>query len=464
MERIQGLKEYVQTEHYLEGIGIGKEEQKEIQIAYQPLAQGEYNINYWFVHPLTGKKLVLRVNTGSQMHLENQIEYEYHALELLADSGRTPVPVFVDGSKKELPYGVMVMEFLEGSALDYRKNLMEAAECLADIHSVPVKETDGLISPSNPLQAILDECNQMVQTYYESDLGEEKKKVQTENQERIKTPFSEMVRKFKKQKNAVVALCFIIFLIFLAFFGSKIVPYGINEYDYNAILQGPSMKHLFGTDEFGRDLFSRIVCGTRISLAVGFGAVTVGAVCGTILGLLAGYYGGWIDSIIMRICDVLFAFPGLILAIAIVAILGSGMTNVVIAVAVFSTPTFARLVRSKTLSLKNSVFVLAARNIGVSDARILFHHILPGAIPDIIVQYSMSFGSSILTASSLSFLGMGAQPPTPEWGLLLSNGRNYMTSAMYVTIFPGLAIFLTVLSFNLLGDGLRDALDPKLSD
>ena len=464
MERIQGLKEYVQTEHYLEGIGIGKEEQKEIQIAYQPLAQGEYNINYWFVHPLTGKKLVLRVNTGSQMHLENQIEYEYHALELLADSGRTPVPVFVDGSKKELPYGVMVMEFLEGSTLDYRKNLMEAAECLADIHSVPVKETDGLISPSNPLQAILDECNQMVQTYYESDLGEEKKKVQTENQERIKTPFSEMVRKFKKQKNAVVALCFIIFLIFLAFFGSKIVPYGINEYDYNAILQGPSMKHLFGTDEFGRDLFSRIVCGTRISLAVGFGAVTVGAVCGTILGLLAGYYGGWIDSIIMRICDVLFAFPGLILAIAIVAILGSGMTNVVIAVAVFSTPTFARLVRSKTLSLKNSVFVLAARNIGVSDARILFHHILPGAIPDIIVQYSMSFGSSILTASSLSFLGMGAQPPTPEWGLLLSNGRNYMASAMYVTIFPGLAIFLTVLSFNLLGDGLRDALDPKLSD
>lgn len=189
----------------------------------------------------------------------------------------------------------------------------------------------------------------------------EKKKVQTENQERIKTPFSEMVRKFKKQKNAVVALCFIIFLIFLAFFGSKIVPYGINEYDYNAILQGPSMKHLFGTDEFGRDLFSRIICGTRISLAVGFGAVTVGAVCGTILGLLAGYYGGWIDSIIMRICDVLFAFPGLILAIAIVAILGSGMTNVVIAVAVFSTPTFARLVRSKTLTLKNSVFVLAAR-------------------------------------------------------------------------------------------------------
>ena len=290
------------------------------------------------------------------------------------------------------------------------------------------------------------------------------KKIQTQNQDRIRTPFSEAVRKFKKQKNAVIALCFIIFLIFLAFFGDIIAPYKINEYDYSAILQGPSLRHFFGTDEFGRDLFSRILSGTKISLAVGFGAVTVGAVCGTILGLLAGYYGGIIDSIIMRICDVLFAFPGIILAIAIVAILGSGMTNVVIAVAVFSTPTFARLVRSRTLTLKNSVFVMAAKNIGVSDAGILFRHILPGAIPDIIVQYSMSFGSSILTASSLSFLGMGAQPPTPEWGLLLSNGRNCMTSAMYVTIFPGLAIFLTVLSFNLLGDGLRDALDPKLSE
>ena len=292
----------------------------------------------------------------------------------------------------------------------------------------------------------------------------EKKKVQTENQERIKTPFSEMVRKFKKQKNAVVALCFIIFLIFLAFFGSKIVPYGINEYDYNAILQGPSMKHLFGTDEFGRDLFSRIVCGTRISLAVGFGAVTVGAVCGTILGLLAGYYGGWMDSIIMRICDVLFAFPGLILAIAIVAILGSGMTNVVIAVAVFSTPTFARLVRSKTLTLKNSVFVLAARNIGVSDARILFHHILPGAIPDIIVQYSMSFGSSILTASSLSFLGMGAQPPTPEWGAMISTARVYAIDQWWYAAFPGLFILITVMGFNLLGDGIRDILDPRAKE
>ena len=290
-----------------------------------------------------------------------------------------------------------------------------------------------------------------------------KEKTVTESND-IKTPFKEIVRKFKKQKTALVALAFICLLAIIAIISYQVVPYGINEYDYSAIMQGPSAKHIFGTDEFGRDLFSRILCGTRISLSVGLLSVSIGAILGTILGLLGGYYGGLLDACIMRVCDVLFAFPGIILAIAIVAILGSGLYNVVIAVAVFSTPTFARLVRSTTLSLKSSVFVQAARNIGSSDRRILFRHILPGAIPNIIVQYTMSIGNSILTASSLSFLGMGAQPPTPEWGLLLSNGRNYMMSSWHITFFPGLAIFLTVLSFNLLGDGLRDALDPKLSE
>ena len=290
-----------------------------------------------------------------------------------------------------------------------------------------------------------------------------KEKTVTESND-IKTPFKEFVRKFKIQKTALVALAFICLLAIIAIISYQVVPYGINEYDYSAIMQGPSAKHIFGTDEFGRDLFSRILCGTRISLSVGLLSVSIGAILGTILGLLGGYYGGLLDACIMRVCDVLFAFPGIILAIAIVAILGSGLYNVVIAVAVFSTPTFARLVRSTTLSLKSSVFVQAARNIGSSDRRILFRHILPGAIPNIIVQYTMSIGNSILTASSLSFLGMGAQPPTPEWGLLLSNGRNYMMSSWHITFFPGLAIFLTVLSFNLLGDGLRDALDPKLSE
>ena len=293
--------------------------------------------------------------------------------------------------------------------------------------------------------------------------GMTKEKTVTESND-IKTPFKEFVRKFKKQKTALVALAFICLLAIIAIISYQVVPYGINEYDYSAIMQGPSAKHIFGTDEFGRDLFSRILCGTRISLSVGLLSVSIGAILGTILGLLGGYYGGLLDACIMRVCDVLFAFPGIILAIAIVAILGSGLYNVVIAVAVFSTPTFARLVRSTTLSLKSSVFVQAARNIGSSDRRILFRHILPGAIPNIIVQCTMSIGNSILTASSLSFLGMGAQPPTPEWGLLLSNGRNYMMSSWHITFFPGLAIFLTVLSFNLLGDGLRDALDPKLSE
>ena len=277
----------------------------------------------------------------------------------------------------------------------------------------------------------------------------------------ISTPLSEFVRKFKKQKTAIVALVFILFLVVLSFTAKFIAPYGINDYDYNAIMQSPTAAHWFGTDEFGRDLFSRIICGTGISLSVGLFSVSIAAVIGSFLGLIGGYYGGIIDSIIMRICDALFAFPGIILAIAIVAILGSGMTNVV---AVFNIPKFARLVRGNTLATKNSVFVQAAKNIGADDKRILFYHILPSAIPDIIVQYSMSIGSSILTASSLSFLGMGAQPPTPEWGLLLSNGRTYMMNSWHITLFPGLAIFLTVLSFNLLGDGLRDALDPKLTD
>ena len=282
-----------------------------------------------------------------------------------------------------------------------------------------------------------------------------KEKVLNEKMD-INTPFKDFVRKFKKQKTAIAAMFFIIALAVLAVVSYQIAPYGINEYDYTAIMQGPSAAHWFGTDEFGRDLFSRIICGTRISLSVGLFSVSIAAVCGTILGLLGGYYGGLLDSIIMRICDTL--------AIAIIAILGSGMTNVVIAVAVFSTPTFARLVRSTTLATKGNVFVQAAKNLGASDARILFRHILPSAIPNIIVQYTMSIGTSILTASSLSFLGMGAQPPTPEWGLLLSNGRTYMATSWHITLFPGLAIFLTVLCFNLLGDGLRDALDPKLTD
>jgi glutathione transport system permease protein len=190
--------------------------------------------------------------------------------------------------------------------------------------------------------------------------------------------------------------------------------------------------------------------------------VAVGALIGTTLGLIAGYREGWWDRVIMRLCDVLFAFPGILLAIGIVAILGGGMSNVIIAVSIFSIPTFARLVRGNTLSLKHLTYVEAARSVGASDWTIVLRHIFPGTIAAVVVYFSLRVGTSIITAASLSFIGMGAQPPTPEWGAMLNEARADMMNAPHVAIFPSVAIFLTVLAFNLLGDGLRDALDPKI--
>jgi len=202
--------------------------------------------------------------------------------------------------------------------------------------------------------------------------------------------------------------------------------------------------------------------GARISLAAGFISVAIGAVIGTVLGLLAGYFEGWWDRVIMRICDVLFAFPGILLAIGVVAILGGGMINVIFAVAIFSIPTFARLVRGTALGLKHLTFVEAARSLGATDSTLVWRHIFPGTVSAVIVYFSLRIGTSIITAASLSFLGMGAQPPTPEWGAMLDAARSEMLTAPHAAIFPALAIFLTVLAFNLLGDGLRDALDPRL--
>lgn len=293
--------------------------------------------------------------------------------------------------------------------------------------------------------------------------GKKKKMILTEEND-VNTRFSDFLRNFKKQKTAVAAFFVLVVLVLIAIFCYRIAPFGINEYNYDDLLQGPSLKHLFGTDEFGRDMFSRVLCGTRISLAIGFSTVSVACIIGTIIGLFAGYYGGLFDGIIMRIADVMYAFPGLILAIAIVAILGPGLTNVVIAIVIFCIPTYTRLVRGCTLQLKNSVYVRAAKCLGASDIRILFKHILPGAIPDVIVQYSLSISGSIMTTASLSFLGMGAMSPTPEWGLMLSNSRTYFYTCWHYAVFPGLAIMITVLCFNLLGDGLRMALDPKLND
>ncbi|WP_404991117.1 glutathione ABC transporter permease GsiD [Cupriavidus pauculus] len=281
--------------------------------------------------------------------------------------------------------------------------------------------------------------------------------------EAVRTPWTEFWRKFRKQHLALGAGAFVLVLVVIAILAPYIAPYDAeNFFDYDALNAGPSMAHWMGVDSLGRDIFSRILAGTRISLAAGFFSVIIGAIIGTVMGLLAGYYEGWWDRIVTRVCDVLFAFPGILLAIAIVAILGNGMVNVIFAVAVFSIPAFARLVRGNTLMLKRLTYVEAARSIGASDWTILMRHILPGTVSSIVVYFSMRIGTSIITAAGLSFLGLGAQPPTPEWGAMLNEARADMVTAPHVAIFPSLAIFLTVLAFNLLGDGLRDALDPKI--
>jgi glutathione transport system permease protein len=279
----------------------------------------------------------------------------------------------------------------------------------------------------------------------------------------VRTPWSEFWRKFKKQHVAVAAGIFVLLLVVVAIFAPWIVPYDAeNFFDYDRLNALPSLQHWFGVDPLGRDIFSRIVMGARVSLTAGFVSVAVGAVIGTLLGLVAGYYEGWPERIIMRICDVLFAFPGILLAIGIVAILGGGMTNVIIAVSIFSIPTFARLVRGNTLALKHLTFIEAARSVGAPDRTIIARHIFPGTIAAVVVYFSLRIGTSIITAASLSFIGMGAQPPTPEWGAMLNEARADMMTSPHVALFPSLAIFLTVLAFNLLGDGLRDALDPKI--
>jgi len=299
-----------------------------------------------------------------------------------------------------------------------------------------------------------------------SEVSEENSKAQMAaavDAANVRTPWSEFWRKFKKQHVAVAALVFVVLLVLVAVLAPWIAPYDAeNFFDYDRINQGPSAVHLLGVDPLGRDILSRILLGARISLAAGFLSVVLGAIIGTVLGLLAGYYGGWWDRIVMRISDVLFAFPGILLALGVVAILGSNMTNVVVAVSVFSVPAFARLVRGNTLALKNLTYIEATRSIGASDRTIILRHILPGTISAIVVYFTMRVGTSIITAASLSFLGMGAQPPMPEWGAMLNEARADMVNAPHVALFPSIAIFLTVLAFNLLGDGLRDALDPKI--
>lgn len=279
----------------------------------------------------------------------------------------------------------------------------------------------------------------------------------------------EFFGRLNKNKAAMVGFYVLIVLFFIAVFGyfdSRYDITGISSTKTNltARLQGPSGEFWFGTDHMGRDIFMRILHGMHITLGVGFAATFLAALVGVPLGILAGYYGKAIDSVIMRIMDVLLAFPGILLALFIVSILGGSTINVTIAVAISAIPQFARIVRGSTLTTKNLEYIDAIRALGAKDFKIIFQHILPNIMSPIIVNTSIFLASAVLSIAGLSFLGLGVQPPIPEWGAMLNDGRNYMYQAGHITFFPGMMIVIVVLAFNLLGDGLRDALDPKLKN
>ncbi len=246
--------------------------------------------------------------------------------------------------------------------------------------------------------------------------------------------------------------------------GSWITPYSPTAVDYNDTLAGPSPAHLLGTDDFGRDILSRLIAATRYSLGMGLVATCLGALVGSVWGVATAFYGRQFDNVSMRIVDIILAFPGYLLAIAIAAALGPGLLNVVLAVGLYSVPTFARLVRGPALSAMGQEFVMAARALGARSGRIMARHLFPVALPSMMVYASLRIGTAILIASSLSFLGLGVQPPTPEWGAMLATARDFLGVAPQLVIAPGLTISIAVLGFNLLGDGIRDALDPRLGD
>jgi peptide/nickel transport system permease protein len=260
----------------------------------------------------------------------------------------------------------------------------------------------------------------------------------------------------------MLGLAFLILLVLCAVGADLVSPYKPLEQAMQVRLRPPSAQHWLGTDDFGRDILTRIIFGARVSLQVGFVAVGIAGCIGIVLGLVSGYFGGWTDSVVMRCMDVLLAFPAILLAVVIMALLGPSTTNVMIAIGIAYIPVFARIVRGTVLTVKPNEYVQAARAAGASELRMLRSHIVPGTIGPIIVQVSLALAYAILAEAALSFLGLGTQPPTPTWGSMLSSGREFIREAPWFTLFPGFAIFVTVLSLNLLGDGLSDALDPRL--
>ena len=268
-------------------------------------------------------------------------------------------------------------------------------------------------------------------------------------------------RRLVRNRLAMFGAAVLAVVIVMGVFGPQIAPYDPNGMDFVARFAPPSAAHLLGTDDFGRDIFSRIIHGARVSLLVGLVAVGLAATVGTTLGLLAGYSNRVVDEVIMRAMDVLYAFPAILLALAILAALGRGVGNAMIAIGVVYIPIFARITRGAVLTVRNEEFITAARTLGAGDIRILFQHILPNVMAPVIVETTLSLAFAILAEAALSFFGLGTQPPDPSWGRMLSEGRSFFRQSVWMGIFPGLAIMLTVMGFNFLGDGLRDAIDPR---
>ena len=274
--------------------------------------------------------------------------------------------------------------------------------------------------------------------------------------------FRDALRRLLRNKLAIVGMVIMGTFLLTAIFAPLLTPYDPIQQELVLRRRPPSQEHPLGRDDLGRDILSRIIYGARTSLQIGVMSVGFAIVIGAVVGAIAGYLGGWVDNIVMRLMDIMLAFPALLLAIAIVTILGPGLLNMLYAIGIVSIPAYARVVRASVLSVKEQDYILAARAVGAPPSRILFRNVFPNTLTPLIVQATLGIGTAILDAAGLSFLGLGAQPPRPEWGAMLGQGRYAMFTAPHIVLFPGLAIMLTVLGFNLLGDGLRDALDPKL--
>ncbi len=271
-----------------------------------------------------------------------------------------------------------------------------------------------------------------------------------------------VLRRLRRHRTAIVGLTVLAGFMLTTAVAPSLLPYDPTAADFERVLQWPSPTHPLGTDQLGRDLLTRIVYGTRVSFLIGILAVGLSALLGVPVGLVSGYRGGMVDLVTQRLIDLLLAFPGFLLALTLIAVLGVGVTNVVVAVGLATAPVYVRLVRGVALSIKGQVYIEAARAIGVPESRIVARHVLPNCLAPLIVQSTLQLGAAILTAAGLGFLGLGVKPPTPEWGTMLGEGQTYLFSSWYIATFPGIAIFLAVMAFNLLGDGLRDALDPRM--